>query len=62
MPREYRHIQQYEKEIIELLNEEKTLREVNSILRFVKFVHTTDIYTNVFPIYIIKKKDVEDLL
>ena len=28
MPREYRHIQEYEKEIIELWNQGKTLREI----------------------------------
>ena len=34
MPREYRHIQQYEKEIIELYNKGKTLREIGEQFGF----------------------------
>ena len=34
MPREYRHIQQYEKEIIELWEEGKTLREIGEQFGF----------------------------
>ena len=36
MPREYRHIQQYEKEIIELWEEGKTLREIAEKFGFSK--------------------------
>lgn len=32
------------------------IEQVNEVLQFIEFVHTTDVYTNVFPIYIIKKK------
>ena len=35
------------------------IQQVNDVLEFVKFVHTMDVFTNVFPIYIIKQKDVE---
>ena len=34
MPREYRHIELYEKEIIQLLEEGKTLREISEQLGF----------------------------
>ena len=34
MPREYKHIQEYEKEIIELWNQGKTLREIGEKLGF----------------------------
>ncbi len=36
MPREYRHIQQYEKEIIELWEQGKTLREIAEKFGFSK--------------------------
>ena len=36
------------------------VQQVNDVLQFVEFVHTMDIYTNVFPIYVIKKKEVEE--
>ena len=36
MPREYRHIQQYEKEIIELWEQGKTLREIGEKFGFTK--------------------------
>lgn len=35
------------------------IQQVNDVLEFVKFVHTMDVFTNVFPIYIIKQKDAE---
>lgn len=35
---------------------------VNRTLQFVEFVHTSDIYTNVFPIYVIRKKEAEEIL
>ena len=38
------------------------ISQVNEVLQFVDFVHTEDIYTSVFPIYIIKKKKMEVLL
>ncbi len=31
------------------------VEQVNKVLHFIEFVHTDDMYTNVFPIYIIKK-------
>ena len=36
MPREYRHIKQYEKEIIELWEQGKTLREIAEMFGFTK--------------------------
>ena len=36
MPREYRHIQQYEKEIIELWERGKTLREIADMFGFTR--------------------------
>ena len=36
MPREYRHIQQYEKEIIELWEQGKTLREIADMFGFTR--------------------------
>lgn len=38
------------------------VHQVESVLEFVEFIHTTDIYTSVFPIYIIKKKESEEIL
>lgn len=35
---------------------------VNRTLQFIKFVHTSDVYTNVFPIYVIRKKKMEEML
>ena len=35
---------------------------VNKVLLFERFVHTMDVYTRVFPIYIIKKQSVEGIL
>ena len=37
-------------------------QNVNDVLQLVKFEHTEDIYTNVFPIFIIKKKERMDNL
>ena len=37
------------------------IEQVEKYLQFVEFVHTMDAYTNVFPIYIIKKKE-EDVI
>ncbi len=34
MPRKYRHIQEYEKEILELINQGNTLREIGDRLGF----------------------------
>ena len=36
MPREYRHVQEYEKEIIELWEQGKTLREIGEMFGFTK--------------------------
>ena len=36
MPREYRHIQEYEKEILELIKQGKTQREIGEQLEFSK--------------------------
>lgn len=33
------------------------IKQVNKTLKFIKFVNTVDVYTNVFPIYVIKKKE-----
>lgn len=37
-------------------SEQFFVQNVNDVLRLVKFEHTEDIYTNVFPIFIIKKR------
>ena len=33
------------------------INQVNETLKFIKYEHTLDVYTNVFPIYVIKKKE-----
>ena len=38
------------------------IQQVNNVLKFVEFVYTSDVFTNVFPIYIIKQKDMEGIL
>lgn len=34
------------------------VKQVNKILKFIAFEHTADVYTNVFPIYVIKKEEI----
>lgn len=40
-------------------SQEYFVNQVNKVLSFVEFVHTEDIYSNVFPIYVIQKKKME---
>lgn len=36
-------------------SQETFIQHVNKVMKFVEFVHTTDVYTSVFPVFVIKK-------